>query len=313
VIGWVHIRLGEILYEWNDIDAARKHLDQGRERAEFGGEPRAIIAGGILVARILLAQGEIASAEATLEQVRPEIESAQFPEWSGQFDRCQVRLWLAQNTLGSAIAWSDAMLASDALSRPEHEHTELAIAHVLLATSTVESSDRAVALLDRLSDSARAEGKTGIQIEALALRSLARWARGDHANALTSLEHALRLAEPEGYVRTFVDSGLPLAKVLQEARARHVMPEYVGKLLAGFEGAALPSGQASSHLAEPLSQRELEVLRNIAAGLTNREIAEVLFISPETVKKHTSSIYGRLGARSRMEAVAISRELKLLD
>jgi LuxR family maltose regulon positive regulatory protein len=128
-----------------------------------------------------------------------------------------------------------------------------------------------------------------------------------------SLELALRLAEPEGYCRTFIDLGLPIARLLQQAFARHVMPEYVGLLLAGFGDLPLAPGITSARLTEPLSDREREVLNHIAAGLTNSEIASLLFISPETVKKHTSRIYGKLGVRGRTQAVTGARELGLLD
>jgi LuxR family maltose regulon positive regulatory protein len=121
------------------------------------------------------------------------------------------------------------------------------------------------------------------------------------------------MAEPEGYVRRFADLGLPMARLLQEARSRAVLPDYVGKLL-GACGAdrtwPLPLEQM---LPEPLTDREQEILELLAAGLTNREIAEQLVISPETVKKHTGSIYGKLAVRSRREAVARARKLALLD
>src|SRR5690606_37489798 len=128
-------------------------------------------------------------------------------------------------------------------------------------------------------------------------------------SALATLERGLRLAEPEGYVRLFADLGMPMGRLLQEARSRDVMPDYVGKLLIAF-GTNLASPTSGERaLPEPLSEREQEVLRLIAAGLTNREIAETLIISTETVKKHTSNILGKLGVRSRTEAVTRARDL----
>jgi LuxR family maltose regulon positive regulatory protein len=146
----------------------------------------------------------------------------------------------------------------------------------------------------------------GVTIEALALQALAYWKRGTQADAMTGLERALRLAEPEGYVRLFAD--LPIARLLQEARSRTVMPEYVATLLAAF--GADPTEAA---LPEPLTQREREILELVAAGLTNPEIAEKLVISPETVKKHTGTIYGKLGVSNRTEAAARARALDLLN
>jgi LuxR family maltose regulon positive regulatory protein len=173
--------------------------------------------------------------------------------------------------------------------------------------------EAALALLDRLMGTAQAEGRMGVVVEALALQALARQARGERPSALVALERALRLAEPDGYVRLFVDLGLPLGRLLQEARGRRVMSDYVQRLLAAFAGAASASPLGAAGLPEPLTERELEVLRLLAAGLTNRQIAERLVISPETVKKHSGNIYGKLGAGNRTEAVARARELDLLD
>jgi LuxR family maltose regulon positive regulatory protein len=164
-----------------------------------------------------------------------------------------------------------------------------------------------------LLQAAEAEGRAGIQIEALALRGLDHWQGGDQAGAMVSLEPALRLAEPEGYVRLFADLGRPMSRLLQEARSRDVMPDYVARLLTACGADLTPAGAGTGALHEPLSARELEVLKLIAAGLTNREIASALVISPETVKKHTGSIYGKLGVRGRTEAAIKARSLDALN
>jgi LuxR family maltose regulon positive regulatory protein len=169
-----------------------------------------------------------------------------------------------------------------------------------------------LALLKRLLESAEAEGRTAIIIEALALQALAEWQRGEQPGAMTALERALRTAEPEGYVRLFADFGLPMARLLQEARSRAVMPNYVARLLAAIGDDLAISAPMEAALPEPLSPREQEILELIAAGLTNPEIAIKLVISPETVKKHTGNIYGKLGVHSRTEAAARARALNLL-
>jgi LuxR family maltose regulon positive regulatory protein len=205
------------------------------------------------------------------------------------------------------------MRQSDELKeRPESEAAYLAMARVLIVKGDAPSSEQARSLLKHLLQSAEAQGRMGIILESLALQALADWQRGEQAGALTALEQALRTAEPEGYVRLFADFGLPMARLLQEARSRAVMPNYVTRLLAAI-GADLPSSAPmKAALPEPLSPREQEVLELIAAGLTNPEIAVKLVISPETVKKHTGNIYGKLSVHGRIEAVARARALDLL-
>jgi len=313
VIGWVYIRLGELFYEGNELAAAWEHLSRGLESAEVGGDVRAMIAGYVIAGRLKLTIGEIAAATEYLERARPLVEDTLFPDWLARFDRLQLELWLAQDQLRTAVNWADAMLQGDELKgRVESEEAHLAIARVLIIKGDASSLGRALAQLKRLLESAEAEGRTAIIIEALALQALAEWQRGEQPEAMTALERALRTAEPEGYVRLFADLGLPLARLLQEARSRDVMPDYVGKLLAAVSADLVFPASAEGTLPEPLSLREQEVLKLIAAGLTNREIAEQLVISPETVKKHTGSIYGKLGVRGRTEAAARARALDLL-
>jgi LuxR family maltose regulon positive regulatory protein len=205
------------------------------------------------------------------------------------------------------------MLYSRALEEgSEIEIAQLAIARAFIVKADGPSLERASTLLDHLCQAAETEGRTGIQIEALALQALTHWKRGKHADAMTALERALRLAEPEGYVRLFADLGLSMARLLQEARSRAVMPDYVATLLAAFGPELAGSASTEVSLPEPLTSREQEILELVAAGLTNHEIAEKLVISSETVKKHTGNIYSKLDVGNRTEAVARARELDLL-
>ena len=160
----------------------------------------------------------------------------------------------------------------------------------------------------------------GSVIEILVLQALAHEAQGNIPLALAPLERALALAEPEGYVRIFVDEGLPMAHLLSAAATQGMMPDYIGQLLAVFEAEAqkredtsyLSPASPAQPLIEPLSQRELEVLQLIAQGLSNREISERLFLALSTVKGHNRNIYGKLQVQRRTEAVARARELGLL-
>jgi LuxR family maltose regulon positive regulatory protein len=312
--GWVYIRLAELHYEWNELAEAREHLARGLERAELGDDIRAMIAGYLIGGQLKLTDGDLDSAAAYLEQARPLVEQAQFSHWISRFERFQLTLWLAQDRLRTAVIWSDQMLADQMLTeRPESEGAQLAIAYVLIIKGDPLSLERALALLKALLQTAQDEDLLGIQIESLLLQALAQWHLSEQLKAMTSLERALRLAEPEGYIRRFADYGLDLARLLQEAQARKVMPGYVETLLSAFGSdmsSPIPDQQV---LPEPLTKREEEILELIAAGLTNPEIAETLVISPGTVKKHAGHIYGKLGVHSRTEAAARARELDLLD
>jgi LuxR family maltose regulon positive regulatory protein len=314
VTGWVFIRKGEISYERNRLPEASDFLRRGLELAELGGDVRSLIAGSLLSARLRLTAGELESAADDLERAHLLLEQAPLPEWQERQRRCQLELWLAQDRLRAVAHWADGMAPDGHLMAGEEPGGDgLTFARALIAKGTPADRRRAHAVLRQLADAAAAHGRTGMQIEAFALQALALWGDGDRAGALTSLERALRVAEPEGYARVFADLGLPMARVLQEARARKLMPDYVQTILAAFAMSGLSEAASPPALAEPLSEREREVLALMAAGLTNREIGEALFISAETVKKHSGNIYAKLHAGNRTEAVARARSLGILD
>jgi LuxR family maltose regulon positive regulatory protein len=166
----------------------------------------------------------------------------------------------------------------------------------------------AIAALTALQESAEAAGGMGYVIASLALQAVVLRAPGRLDQALLALERALSLAEPEGYVRTFVDEGEPMAALLRVAASRGIAFKYVTRLLTAFGEGESPAAV----LDDPLSERELEVLRLLAAGLSNREIASELFLAVGTVKKHTSTIYAKLSVHSRTQATARARDLGLV-
>jgi LuxR family maltose regulon positive regulatory protein len=189
---------------------------------------------------------------------------------------------------------------------------------VLLAQ---DKPDQALRLLKRLREEAQVAGRSGSELEILTLQALALRAQGEKERAVSTLAQALAVAEPEGYVRTFVDEGSPMAalfsEVLEAQQRGRLAPEvpayYLRKLSAALErdasGAATPAGV---ELREPLSERELEVLALLAAGKSNRQIASELFVALSTVKTHINNIYGKLEVSNRTQAVWRARELGLL-
>jgi LuxR family maltose regulon positive regulatory protein len=242
----------------------------------------------------------------------------------------KTRIRIAQGKIAEALDWVLArdLSVDDELSYlREFEH--ITLARVLIARYKNDPVDgsihEAMGLLERLLQAAEEGKRMGSVIEILALLALAHAAQGDIPLALVSLERAVTLAAPEGYVRLFVDEGVPMAQLLSEAAARGMMPDYIGKLLAAFQAEAqtskdkpnlplaLPEGHRDGEpLIEPLSQRELKVLQLIAQGLSNREISERLFLALSTVKGHNQKIFDKLLVQSRTEAVARARELGLL-
>ena len=179
-------------------------------------------------------------------------------------------------------------------------------------------AEKALTVLEPLLPPAEAAGGLLRVIEVCLLKSLAWQVWGDLPAALSALERALTLAEPEGYMRLFLDEGPPAARLLYRAAERGIRPAYAGRLLAAFPeaGAAFtPRGPSASpsRLVEPLSERERQILQLIAAGMTNKEIAHKLVLSVNTVKVHTHNIYGKLSVSNRTQALAKARELGLLS
>jgi LuxR family maltose regulon positive regulatory protein len=168
-------------------------------------------------------------------------------------------------------------------------------------------------LLDRLLSAADRGGRTGSVIEILVVQACAWAAQGDITRALGSLERALSLAEPEGYVRIFIDEGAPMANLLTVALTHGIMPAYTGRLLATFGSNDQPPVPAESQPSKDLlSRRELDVVRLISQGFSNKEISETLFLAIDTVKGHNRTIFRKLGSQNRTEAVARAREIGIL-
>jgi LuxR family transcriptional regulator, maltose regulon positive regulatory protein len=179
-----------------------------------------------------------------------------------------------------------------------------------------EAGSDALGLLGRLLSEAEAHGRTGSVIEILILQALAHRALGRITAGLEPLGRALALAEPEGYVRTFVDEGEAMRDLLRRAVGAGISSAYAGRLLGVFEGqghaGSVAQKDGGAGLIEPLTSREVEVMRLVAVGMRNQEIADQLVISLPTVKRHIANLYGKLGAGHRTEAVARAQGLGLV-
>jgi LuxR family maltose regulon positive regulatory protein len=242
----------------------------------------------------------------------------------------KTRVWLAQGRLGDALDWAHEQGLSaqgDVSYGREFEH--ITLARLLLARARSAGEEHflreAIDLLHRLLEAAEDGERTGSVIEILILLALAHQMQDDLLAALAPLERALTLAESESYVRIFVDEGPPMAHLLREAAARGVMPDYTGRLLAAYPekpgardarlGKAAQTSTLrplASELVEPLSERELDVLRLLRTELSGPEIARQLMVSLNTLRTHTKNIYDKLGVNNRRAAIHRAEELKLL-
>jgi LuxR family maltose regulon positive regulatory protein len=220
--------------------------------------------------------------------------------------------------LAAAVNWAKAYRESQPDLRSYPQALPLmTLAWVELAQ---DRPDQALACLEPLAEAAAAGGWIDNLIKILGLQALAQAAMGQQAAGLDTLGRALDLAAPEGYVRTFVDHGPPMQRLLERAVVRGIEPDYVAKLLAAFsaeEQRSAPSPQppsppAPQPLIEPLTERELAILRLMAANLSHREIAEELYLSVNTVKWYSTHIYSKLGVHRRSEAVARAQDLGIL-
>jgi LuxR family maltose regulon positive regulatory protein len=236
----------------------------------------------------------------------------------------KTRIRIAQGKIAEALDWVRTRdLSVDDNISYLHEFEHMTLVRVLIAQEKRGLADGSIhdaqGLLERLLQAAEEGGRKGSVIEILVLQALAYEVQGNYPPALISLERALTLAEPEGYVRIFVDEGLPMARLLYKALSQGISPDYVRRLLAEFpvdetEHAALSRTKATgTDLAEPLSGRELEVLHLIAEGLTNQEIATRLYLSLHTVKVHARNIIAKLGVGNRTQAVARGKTLGILS
>ena len=307
----------ELLYEWGELEGAQREGERLLALGKQGGHVAALTYGGILLSRIRQAQGELADAQAALEQAAQQLRYA-MPAWvASQVRAQQVALALAQDDAAAAAeALAGSGVTPDDPTSYSTEVVHLAYLRLLLhqGRTAPGATDLPLALdlAGRLLDSAEPAGRMSRVIETLALRALVYAAQGCTEAALVDLTRALSLAEPAGFLRVFVDEGAPMAALLRAAHARGMRAPYVARLLAVFPDEGGTAHPAQEGLLEPLGERELEVLRLLAEGLTYGEIAARLVVSLNTVRFHVKNIYGKLGVDRRVAAVDRAKVLGLL-
>jgi LuxR family maltose regulon positive regulatory protein len=306
-VGYALTGLGRVWCEWNDLDAALRHAQAGLDHGKRADFVDVMLRGYLILVRIRKAQGDLKSAITLLEEVEPVVQRIGVPEVKEWVNAFRAQVWLETGDFEAAFHWA-AGESSD-VHDGIYPTIPVALAQVWLAQG---QPDQALQLLEHALQAAEQVGRLGNAIQILVVKALAHRARGDPGQALTDLEKALELAEPEGYFRVFVDEGKPILRLLVRAAARNPTSGYVQKLLEGLGGPVAIEPIAPPQLIEPLTTRELEVLQLIADGATNQEIANELVLAINTVKKHISNIYRKLGVDNRVQAVAQARHLDLI-
>jgi ATP/maltotriose-dependent transcriptional regulator MalT len=312
----MHVGLSELYRERDDLHAAMQHLLRSQELGEHNGLPQNRYRWRVAMARIRQAEGNLGGALDLLNEAERLYVSDFFPNVR-PVPALRARVRIAQGRLGEALGWAreQGLSVDDDLSYlREFEH--ITLARMLLARHEGERVQRSVheaaRLLERLRLAAEEGGRAGRVIEILVLQALAHQRLGDIPAALSCLEPAMTLAEPEGYVRVFIDEGPPMTSLLKAAAKQGTARTYVRRLLAAVSetGHDAPVKQA---LIDPLSERELDVLRLLGTELDGPAIARELTVSLNTMRTHTKNIYAKLAVTSRRAAVRRAAELDLLS
>jgi LuxR family maltose regulon positive regulatory protein len=324
------LALGTVLYQLNDLAGAAAHIQHSADLFELG-EHWGRMHAYTMLAYLRQAEGEF-EASAELFRKAHAIEDTIIVRRSNTSDRPRLtKLGILLSRAGPEMAH----LLTDVSRRIEqlgvHANDEVDFSslagypHELIYSDlaclliALDRAAEALPLLTRLLEAATTMERHGDEIRYLVLIALAHHALGNRQTALDSLSQALTLAEPQGYVRLFVDEGQPMEELLRIAFSQNISPDYASKLLAAFPNYALSAVPIDKELTvntqvmiEPLSQREIEVLRLIAEGYKYKEIAERLVVSINTVRHHIRNVYGKLDVNNRTQAIARAKELNLL-
>ena len=323
---WAYIFHSDALRQWNRLDEALDLALQGVRLSEQTETIVALYLGYTILMRIYLARGEMDAARFAFQQAEEALNKTYSPYRRDAYLIVHwVQYWLASGELERAMNWVQEIAQDSSIhSTLAHEREDVARARILLIQ---QLPSEAISLLEPHQINAEKQERWSHVIEMKVLQALSHSIRNEDQKALTVLAQAVHLAEPEGYIRTFADEDTAMATLLSRLRVqerRKGPTPYLDILLAAFSpGSAThkpprESDQSKGRnteqpLVEPLSERELEVLHLLASGDSNQEIAEVLVIALDTVKRHVTHIFEKLGVHNRVQAVARARALGLLS
>ncbi|KAA3662488.1 MAG: helix-turn-helix transcriptional regulator [Chloroflexi bacterium] len=314
----LYVGLGNLYREWNKLETALQHLLIGQAASE-----RVVIPGSeyrlhAAIACIKEAQGDLDSALNLIQEAERTFQPAALPDLR-PISAIKARFLVRQGRVTDALEWVHKRDFDDNALSYQHEFENISFVRVGLANYEQNQDEHvileAIQFLNNLSEAAEAGARTGSLIEILILQALAFQIQEDMPNAITTINRALTLAKPEGYIRVFADEGQPMRTLLAASLAQGADPVFVTRLMRAIDPQLDDDSTAPSPnqlLIEPLSSRELEVLGLLVNGLSNQAIADELVIAISTVKKHVNNIFGKLGVASRTQAVNRARDLNIL-
>lgn len=314
---------GEIYAELNDLTSAKQYVQKCLGLIKYSRNLALLGYCYLYLLRIHFCTNDLARAEEIIHSVKMEARETNHPPWVlEQIDNWQVRIWLEKGQLEPVLVWAkkfERKIPADPYPLEEMGYFRL-ISYMMFARVLIAQNrwEEAIELLDILLEAAQAGGRTSRIVEILLLKALTYQAQNDLTKALAAVEESIKIAQPAGFIQTFVNEGPPSAHLLYKAFSQGICPEYVHQLLDAFPAETPPQSKATYSpdadlgYLEPLSDRELEVLQLVALGLTNQEIATRLFLSKHTVKTHTRNIYGKLGVHNRTQAIAKANLIGIL-
>lgn len=319
-LGFMYVGIGELLYEWNDLEDAARYLQKGIECGQRSGDVKIWLIGYIWLTHVRHAQGDIDTAWMLFQQAEALARQANFSRGIVWLEQIRIRLSMMQGDMAPVLRWATTC-GIDPAGEPDflHEYDYYLLAQMLILQ---DKPAPAIRILTRLLEMEERTGRNGYKITLLLYLALAYTAQAMPEKALDTLARSLTIAASEGYIRTYLDEGARVGVLLKNIRQtllqKDLPPDacsraYVDKLLKAFRVHGSASlADARQPLVEPLSQRELEVLRLLAGGLSNQEIADRLIIGLNTIKTHTRHIYEKLEVGSRTQAIARAKSLRIL-
>ncbi len=332
MLGHLYIASSQILLQWNDLAASEQHLKLGLDLVAQGIPGEILIFGLSALPYLRLAQGKPGEAQRLAQECLDKLESYPLPYLPQQVRASLVRFWLRVGRIDRIQEWLiNCNVSPEDTITYIYEAKYFALAKILLWQGR---SDEALKLLERLAEYSQARSRNGKLSYILELQALAFQQQNNQDAALAALERSLKLAQSEGYIRAYVDEGLQMQALLELGTEQGrwsgaYLDSFVNQLLVAIRhdqalrsstpepgksksGQLLSTGLHSTEWIEELSDREVEVLRLAADGLTNQQIGKALFLSAGTIKSHLHHIYGKLGVQGRVQAIALANEQHLL-